>query len=316
MPQNPPNHPPARGPAKIAYLFRRSFQEWNEDQCPTLGAALAYYTVFSLAPLVLVLLAVFGMVFGNSEVARQKITEQLRYLVDPSAVKVIQDIAANAAKPDASGTAAVVGVLVALFGASGVFGQLQNSLNTIWGVKPKPGRGLWHFIRSRFLSFGMVAGVSFLLLVSLTFESILNAFSAYLSAHYPGGDVLALCVFVLFDLALIVFLFAMIFRFLPDVELTWRDVLIGAGLTALLFYVGKFVLGLYLGSGAAGSAYGAASSLITLLLWIFYSAQIVLFGAEFTQVYANAYGSHVRPSADAVRVKRQEIEIDSPKGSG
>jgi membrane protein len=233
--------------------------------------------------------------------------------VDPSAVKVIQDIATNTAKPKASSTAAVIGILVALFGASGVFGQLQNSLNTIWGVKLKPGRGLWHFIRSRFLSFAMVAGVSFLLLVSLTVESVLNALSSYLRAAFPGGDVVALCVFVLFDLALIVFLFAIIFRYLPDVELTWRDVLIGAGLTALLFYVGKFVLGLYLGSGAAGSAYGAASSLITLLLWVFYSAQIVLFGAEFTQVYANTYGSHVRPSADAVRVKRQEIELDTPK---
>jgi membrane protein len=313
MPPNPATQPPAHGPGKIAYLFRKAFQEWNEDQCSTLGAALAYYTVFSLAPLVLVLLAVFGMIFGSSEVARQKITEQLRYLVDPSAVKVIQDIATNTAKPKASSTAAVIGILVALFGASGVFGQLQNSLNTIWGVKLKPGRGLWHFIRSRFLSFAMVAGVSFLLLVSLTVESVLNALSSYLRAAFPGGDVVALCVFVLFDLALIVFLFAIIFRYLPDVELTWRDVLIGAGLTALLFYVGKFVLGLYLGSGAAGSAYGAASSLITLLLWVFYSAQIVLFGAEFTQVYANTYGSHVRPSADAVRVKRQEIELDTPK---
>ncbi|MBV8901344.1 MAG: YihY/virulence factor BrkB family protein [Verrucomicrobia bacterium] len=315
MPQNPATQPPARGPGKIAYLFSKSFQEWNEDKCSTLGAALAYYTVFSLAPLVLVLLAVFGMVFGSSEVARQKITEQLRYLVDPSAVKVIQDIAANTARPNASGVAAAIGILVALFGASGVFGQLQDALNTIWGVKLKPGRGFWHFIRSRFLSFAMVAGISFLLLVSLTIESILNAFSSYLKASFPAGDVVALCVFVLFDLTIIVFLFAMIFRYLPDVELKWRDVLIGAGLTALFFYAGKFVLGLYLGSGVAGSAYGAASSLITLLLWVFYSAQIVLFGAEFTQVYANTYGSHVRPSADAVRVKRQEIELDTPHSS-
>jgi membrane protein len=314
MPQNAATQPPAHGPGKIGYLFRKAFQEWNQDKCSTLGAALAYYTVFSLAPLVLVLLAVFGMIFGSSEVARQKITEQLRYLVDPSAVKVIQDIATNTAKPKASGAAAVIGILVALFGASGVFGQLQDSLNTIWGVKLKPGRGLWHFIRSRFLSFAMVAGVSFLLLVSLTIESILKAFSGYLKASFPGGDIVALCVFVLFDLTLIVFLFAMIFRFLPDVELRWRDVLVGAGLTALLFYVGKFVLGVYLGSGAAGSAYGAASSLITLLLWVFYSAQIVLFGAEFTQVYANTYGSKVRPNADAVRVERREIELDTPKG--
>lgn len=316
MPKDPGPEPPRGGFRKVIYLFTHAFQGWNEDKCGTLGAALAYYTVFSLAPLILVLLAVFGMIFGSSDVARQKITEQLRYLVDPSAVKVVEEIAAHVAKPRASGIATAIGIVVALFGASGVFGQLQDALNTIWKVKPKPGQGLWHFIRSRFLSFSMVAGIGFLLLVSLTIESALRGLSGYLKAAIPAGHLVALGVFVIFDVIVIVLLLAMIFRFLPDAEVRWRDVWVGAGLTALLFYVGKFVLGLYLGSGAAGSAYGAASSMITTLLWVFYSAQIVLFGAEFTRVYADVYGSRVRPSPDAVKVKRQEVEVDDREASG
>jgi membrane protein len=257
----------------------------------------------------LVLLAVFGLIFGGSEHARQMITEQLRYFIDPSAIKVIEDIAANVSKPKGGILATMIGVIVGLFGASGIFGQLQDALNTIWGVKPKPGQGIWGFVRARFLSFAMVGGVCFLLLVSLTIESLLRAFSAYLKSVLPGGDVLALTVFFAFDLAVIILLFAMIFRYLPDAKIAWRDVWVGAVLTAVLFVIGKFVLGLYLGSGTAGSAYGAASSLITLLLWVFYAAQIVLFGAEFTQVYANAYGSHVEPEAYAVKVERKDIEV-------
>ena len=159
-------------------LFKNTASEWIQDKCPQLGAALAYFTVFSLAPLVLVLLAVFGLIFGGSDQARQKITEQLQYLIDPSGIKVIQDIAANASKPQAGIIATTIGVVLALFGASGVFGQLQDALNTIWGVKPKPGGGLMGFIRTRFLSFAMVGGVCFLLLVSLTVETLLRGFNA------------------------------------------------------------------------------------------------------------------------------------------
>jgi membrane protein len=286
----------------IVALFKNTASEWIQDKCPQLGAALAYFTVFSLAPLVLVLLAVFGLIFGGSDQARQKITEQLQYLIDPSGIKVIQDIATNASKPQAGILATVIGVVIALFGASGVFGQLQEALNTIWGVKPKPGGGIWGFIRTRFLSFGMVGGVCFLLLVSLTIETLLKGFSAYLKNVMPGGDAVALALFLIFDLVIVVLLFAMIFRYLPDAKIAWRDVWVGATLTAVLFALGKFILGLYLGSGAAGSAYGAASSLITLLLWIYYAAQILLFGAEFTQVYANTYGTRVEPQEHAVKV--------------
>ena len=298
-------------PKGIVALFKNTAREWIEDKCPQLGAALAYFTVFSLAPLVLVLLAVFGLIFGSSDQAREKITEQLQYLIDPSGIKVIQDIAANASKPRAGIIATTIGVVLALFGASGVFGQLQDALNTIWGVKPKPGGGVMGFIRTRFLSFAMVGGVCFLLLVSLTVETVLRGFSAYLKNVMPGGDILALTLFFLFDVAVVISLFAMIFRYLPDAKIAWRDVWIGATLTAVLFALGKFILGLYLGSGAAGSAYGAASSLITLLLWIYYAAQILLFGAEFTQVYANTYGTRVEPQEYAVKVEITE-KVVSP----
>ena len=298
-----------RLPKSIVGLFKNTATEWLEDKCPQLGAALAYFTVFSLAPLVVVLLAVFGFIFGSSETARDRITEQLQYFIDPSGIKVIRDIAAQAAKPQAGIMATIIGVIVALFGASGVFGALQEALNTIWGVKPKPGGGIWAFVRARFLSFAMVGGVCFLLLVSLTVEAILRGLNDYLKAVLPGGDILALALFLLFDISVIVLLFGFIFRYLPDAKIAWRDVWIGSVLTAVLFVLGKSVLAFYLGSGVAGSAYGAASSLITLLLWIYYSAQILLFGAEFTQVYANTYGSRVKPKEHAVKIEKIEREI-------
>ncbi len=308
-----PSQPPAekRYPKGVVGLFKNTAREWMEDKCPQLGAALAYFTVFSLAPLVLVLLAVFGLIFGSSEQGRDQILKQLQYFIDPNGIKVIKDIAANASRPQQGILATTIGVIIGLFGASGVFGQLQDALNTIWGLKPKPGRGIWGFVQARFLSFAMVGGVCFLLLVSLTVESILRGLNDYLQAAMPGGHFLAMALFLIFDFVIIVLLFAIIFRYLPDAKVAWHDVWVGATLTAVLFVVGKFVLALYLGSGAAGSAYGAASSLVTLLLWIYYSALILLFGAEFTQVYANTYGSQLKPKKHAVKVEKTEREIAS-----
>ena len=283
-------------------LFKQTFQEWLDDKAPQLGAALAYYTVFSLAPLVLLLLAIVGVLFrSNPEGAWQKITEQMSYVLDKSAVEVVQGIAQQAAEPGKSTLATTLGIALALFGATGVFGQLQDALNTIWGVKPKPGLGIWGFLRARFLSFAMLSGVCFLLLVSLVVETLLKAFSHYVQAMLPGGLAVALSVYLIFDFAVVLTLFAMIFKVLPDAKIRWRDVWVGAALTAFLFLLGKWALGLYLASGTAASAYGAASSLITLLLWIYYSSQILLFGAEFTQVYANEFGSPVEPDDYAVR---------------
>jgi membrane protein len=290
-------------------LLKQTFQEWLQDRAPQLGAALAYYTVFSLAPVVLVLLAIVGVIFRDDPAgAWNKITQQMSYFLDPSAVQVVQNIAQKASQPGKSTIATIIGVALALFGASGVFGQLQDALNTIWGVKAKPGTGIWGFLRSRFLSFAMVAGICFLLLVSLAIEALLKGFSHYVQSVLPGGVVIALTVYLVFDFAVIVLLFAMIFKFLPDVNIQWRDVWIGAVMTAILFGLGKWLLGFYLGSGAASSAYGAASSLITLLLWVYYSSQILLFGAEFTQVYAARAGRELKPSEYAVRVETKEVE--------
>jgi membrane protein len=291
-------------------LLKQTGKEFFEDKAPQLGAALAYYTVFSLAPLILVLLAIVGVIFRDDPAGTwNKITEQMSYFLDPSAVQVVQSIAQKASEPGKSTIATIIGVALAIFGASGVFGQLQDALNTIWGVKAKPGGGIWGFLRNRFLSFAMVAGVCFLLLVSLTLESLLKAFSHYVQSVLPGGLTVAMSVYLIFDFAVIVVLFAMIFRFLPDAKVQWRDVWIGAVMTAILFGIGKWLLGLYLGSGAAGSAYGPASSLITLLLWIYYSSQILLFGAEFTQVYADRAGREVKPDEHAVRVEQKEVEV-------
>lgn len=290
-------------------LLKQTFREWLQDKVPQLGAALAYYTVFSLAPLILVLLAIVGVVFRDDPAGVwNKMTQQMSYFLDPSAVQVVQSIAQKASQPGKSTIATVIGVALALFGASGVFGQLQDALNTIWGVKAKPGAGIWGFLRSRFLSFAMVAGICFLLLVSLAIEALLKGFSHYVQSVLPGGIVVALTVYLIFDFAVVVLLFAMIFKFLPDVKIQWRDVWIGAVMTAILFGIGKWLLGFYLGSGAAGSAYGAASSLITLLLWVYYSSQILLFGAEFTQAYAARAGRALKPSEYAVRVKMKEVE--------
>src|SRR5438309_11580419 len=290
-------------------LVKQTAQEWLQDKAPQLGAALAYYTVFSLAPLILVLLAIVRVIFRDDAAgAWNKITQQMSYFLDPNAVQVVQNIAKKASQPGKSTIATIIGVALALFGASGVFGQLQDALNTIWGVKAKPSRGIWGFLRTRFLSFAMVAGICFLLLVSLAIEALLKGFSHYVQSVLPGGIVIAVTVYLIFDFAVVVLLFAMIFKFLPDVQIEWRDVWIGAVITAILFGIGKWLLGFYLGSGAAGSAYGAASSLITLLLWVYYSSQILLFGAEFTQVYAQQAGRELEPSEYAVRVETREVE--------
>jgi len=290
-------------------LLKQTFNEWLHDKTPQLGAALAYYTVFSLAPLILVLLSIVGVVFRKDPAgAWDKITQQMSYFLDASAVQVVQNIAQKASQPGKSTIATIIGVALALFGASGVFGQLQDALNTIWGVKAKPSAGIWGFLRNRFLSFAMVGGICFLLLVSLAIEALLKGFSHYVQSVLPGGIVVAVGVYLILDFAVVVLLFAMIFKFLPDVNIQWRDVWIGAVITAILFGIGKWLLGFYLGSGAAGSAYGAASSLITLLLWVYYSSQILLFGAEFTQVYAQQAGRELEPSHYAIRVETKEIE--------
>jgi membrane protein len=297
----------------VVDLFKQTASEWIEDDAPQLGAALAYYSVFSLAPMVLLLIAITGVLFRDDPAgAWSKITEQMSYFLDKSAITMVQQIAAQVSTPSKSVVGGTIGFALALFGASGVFGQLQNALNIIWGVKSKPRGGIWGFVRSRFLSFALIAGIGFLLLVSLVIEAAIKGLSHYLQSVLPGALTIIVPIYLTFDLVIVTAVFAMIFKILPNAKTRWRDVWIGAVLTALLFLIGKWALGIYLGSGTAASAYGAASSLITLLLWIYYSSQILLFGAEFTQVYAQKFGAEIKPDKYAVRIERKEIEKPRP----
>lgn len=279
-------------------LIKAAAREWSEDKASRHAAALSYYTIFSLAPLLIVAIAVAGAVFGE-EAARGRIVEQIGGLIGKDGASAIQTMIENADKPKEGMVAGALGVLALLFGASGVFGQLQSSLNAIWEVEPKPGKGVWGFLRSRFLSLSMVLVIAFLLLVSLVLSAALSALGGWLGAMVPGQDVLLRAFDLVLSVGMATVLFAALFKYLPDAEIRWRDVWTGAFATAVLFTLGRFLIGLYLGRSAIGSAYGAAGSLVIVLLWIYYSTQILFFGAEFTQVRASRAGSRVKPSPDA-----------------
>ena len=298
---------------RVARIFKNTATEWVDDKAPTLGAAIAYYTVFSLAPLILLIISVFGLFMHNQPDVQKKIKDQVAQISGNSAADVtgqIIDSTSNQKKKGIIGT--VVAVVVALFGASGVFGQLQEALNTIWGVKAKAGQGIKGYLKARFVSFAMVGGVCFMLLVSLSVSSLINGFSHRLNHLLPGGAAISVLVSILLNIVVITGLFAMIFKYLPDAKIAWSDVWVGAGLTTILFVIGKWGLGLYLSSGSVSSAYGAAGAMISTLVWGYYSAQILLFGAEFTQVYANEFGSHIEPEPHAVKVVKKEVEIPNP----
>lgn len=286
-------------------LLKETFQEWQEDNASLLASSLAYYTIFSLAPLLILVIAIVGAIFGE-EAARGEIVSQIRGLVGVEGAKVIETAIANSAQPETSRWASFISVVVLFFGASGVFGQLQEALNTIWNVKAKPGLNITNFIKKRILSFTAVIGIGFLLLVSLVINAAISALNHYLSGFLPGYDFLWELVNFAVSFAVVAFLFALMYKFLPDVHITWRDVAVGAIITALLFTIGKSLLGAYLGSGSFGSTYGAAGSLVVVLVWVYYSAQILFFGAEFTQIYAKKYGSQIVPNEHAVKIKQNK----------
>ncbi len=282
-------------------LLKDTASDWQEDKADRLAASLAFYTVLSLAPLVIIAVAVAGLAVGE-EAARGQLSGQIAALVGPDAAAAIEGILANAQKPSSGVIGTVVGAAVLLVGASGVFGELQDSLNTIWEVTPKPGRGVWGVVRDRFFSFTMVLGVGFLLLVSLIVSTALAAAGKVLSGALPGGEALWGVVNVAVSFAAVTTLFALIYKVVPDVKVRWGDVWVGALVTALLFTLGKFAIGLYLGKSTVASAYGAAASVVVITVWVYYSAQILFVGAEFTQVYARTFGSHIEPTKNAVPV--------------
>lgn len=285
----------------IFSLFKATFDEWNEDRAPRLAAALSYYTIFSIAPFLIVVIAIASLV-ATPDAVRGSLDEQIQGLVGREGADMIQELIQNTNKPSENILATIIGVVTLLLGAGGVFGQLQDALNTVWGVKPRPGRSFLVTIKDRFLSFTMVLGVGFMLLVSLLLSSFLSSVHTFFLGLLPSAEFLLQIVNFVISFGVITLLFALMYKILPDVEIQWRDVGVGAAVTSLLFVIGKTALGLYLGNSGVLSTYGAAGSLIIILLWIFYSAQILLFGAEFTQVYAQKYGSRITPSPNAVAI--------------
>lgn len=286
-------------------LLKETFKEWNDDNASRLAAALSYYTIFSLAPLLIIAIAIAGAVFGD-DAASGEIVRQIEGLVGKAGAEVIQTALQNAQKPDTRNFASIISIGVLLFGASNVFAQIQDALNTIWEVEPKPGRGIWQTLRKRFLSFAMVGGVGFLLLVSLILNAVLAGMVNYFGGLIQGFDFVWQFANFAISFGVITLLFALIYKVMPDAKIAWSDVWIGSAMTSLLFVIGKSLLGLYLGNGSFGSAYGAAGSLIVLLAWINYAAQIIFFGAEFTQVYATKYGSHIVPDENARRIPQSD----------
>ncbi len=283
-------------------LLSQTVTEWNQDQATVLAAALAYYTIFALAPTLIIVVAVAGLVFGQGE-AQQALLDQVAAAVGSDVAGVLGTLLQNTAQSGSGILATVIGVALLIFGATGLFAQLQNALNRVWGVKPDPSAGIMNMLRTRVLSLGMVLVIGFLLLVSLLLSAALNVVNNYFSnlLLLPGEETFWQVMNFALSTAVITLLFAMIFKYLPDVQVAWRDVWVGALVTSLLFSLGKFLISYYIGTSSAASTYGAAGSLVVLLLWIYYSAQILLFGAEFTQVYGRRFGSGIKPAEYAVR---------------
>jgi len=293
-------------------LLKAAGVEWDKDKCPRLGAALSYYTLFSLAPILVIAIAIAGMIFGD-EAARGQIVGQIQGLVGLEGAKAIQAMLESANKPGDNIIATVIGVVTLLVGATGAFVELQDSLNTVWEVMPKPGRGIMGMLKDRLLSFGLVLGVGFLLLVSLVLSAALTALGTYLGNAMPGSELVWQVVNTVLSFVVVSALFAMMFKFLPDVELDWKDVGIGAVVTAVLFTIGKYLIGLYLGNSSVSSSYGAAGSIVVLLVWIYYTSQILLFGAEFTQVYAERFGVRISPSKNAIPISTAYCDRETAK---
>ncbi|MGD1895723.1 MAG: YihY/virulence factor BrkB family protein [Phormidesmis sp.] len=283
-------------------LLKQTVTEWQRDKVSRLAAALAYYTTFSLAPVLVIVIAVASFLFEQSTV-QDRIIEQIQGLLGDNGAQLVQEMLSSRSQSSDGFWATIISVGLLVVGASGLFIQLQDALNTVWNVVPKKVEGqkrvIWSLLRDRLLSFGMVLVIGFLLLVSLMLSAGLSAVSSVFGDILLGWDFGWRILNAAISFGIITLLFALIYKILPDAKISWRDVQVGAVMTALLFTIGKSLIGLYLGNSSVASAYGAAGSFVVLLLWIYYSAQILLFGAEFTQVYANRFGSVIRPDKHA-----------------
>jgi len=276
---------------RIGKLLKKAGNAWIDDHAQSMGAALSYYTVFSIAPLLLIAISVAGLVFGQ-DAARGAVVDQLQGLIGQSGAQAVQDLLKNVSRPSEGIVATITGLVVLLIGATSVFGELQDDLNRIWQVPTRRKVSTWWaFVRARLLSIGMIFALGFLLLVSLAASAAFDAVAAWSTASITGWEPLAHGVNFVVSFVLTTTLFALIYRFMPQATIEWKDVGVGAVVTAFLFSVGKMLIGLYIGKSALASGFGAAGSFAVLLAWVYYSAQIFLFGAEFTWAYAHAFGS-------------------------
>ncbi|KAA9333195.1 YihY/virulence factor BrkB family protein [Hymenobacter busanensis] len=293
--------------AHLPGLFKVTADQFMENNSLRLAAALAYNAIFSIPPLLLIVIAAAGALFGE-EAVQGKLFAQLSGLVSPDAAKTIQESVSNFHKQQQGGMAAAIGIGTLIFAATTFFVTLQESINSIWNLKVKPRNSMWQFVRDRFLSFGLILSVALLMLISFVVSALLSVFTDYLQRKLPDVAVvfIRLVDFVL-SLGVTTVLFAMIYRFLPDAIIRWRDVWTGSLITALLFVLGKFLITFYIAQSDPGSAFGAAGSIIVLLVWIYYTSLVIFFGAEFTQQYADCYGQHVQPKAHAVRIEVREV---------
>lgn len=292
----------------IGHVLIKSFKGFSDDRITKMSSSLAYYTIFSMAPLLIIIISLSGLFLGK-DAAEGKIYTQLSDFIGTNTASQLQTMIHNASLTGKSKLAAIVGFITLLIGATTVFAEIQDTINFIWGIKPKPKKSWLSFIRNRFLSFSVIIGFAFLLLVSLTISTLIDGFSGALKAHFPQITVVALYVInTIITLIITTVIFGAIFKVLPDAKIKWKDVLAGSITTAVLFMLAKFAISYYISKSNVGSTYGAAGSLVILLLWVYFSAMILYFGAEFTKAYAVKFGSQIYPEDYAVTTKTVEIE--------
>ena len=294
-------------------VLKNSFTGFSDDSVMKMSSSLAYYTVFALAPLLIIIISLSGIFLGK-DAAEGKVYHQLENFVGSNTAVQLQEMIKNASLSGKSDIAIVIGIIMLVIGATTVFSEIQDSINKIWGLKPKPKNGMLQFLKNRILSFSIIIGLGFLLLVSLTLSTLIDGFSDSLQRIFPHITVVLFYIInLLITLLITAIIFGAIFKVLPDAKIEWKDVAAGAITTAILFMLGKFAISLYIRKSQVGSTYGAAGSLVVLLLWVYYSAIILYFGAQFTKAYAVKYGSSIHP--DDYAVTTRTIEVESGKQS-
>ncbi|RPJ48214.1 MAG: YihY/virulence factor BrkB family protein [Chloroflexi bacterium] len=293
-------------PRGILGVIRETFRSWGEDKAPRLAAALSYYTIFSLAPLLVLVIAITSFIIGSNEVVRERVLVEVRGLVGAQGAEMVDTLITNTSRPREGLLATVIGIVALFIGATGVFAQLKDALNTIWEVAPRNNLGIGWIVRERLSGFVMILGLGFLLLVSLVISTALSVLNSYFTNQLGDTGWVSLVLNYAIQVVVITFIFGSIFRFVPDVKIRWSDVWVGGFVTAVLFLAGQYLISLYLSRASPASAYGAAGSLVILFLWVYYSAQILFLGAEFTRAYSYSRRARIMPNENARPLTAEE----------